>query len=71
MKKTDVLEKLGKKEIKAEDIAKNVMKNPGLLPEIFNGVSSENSRVKFKSAKILRGISEKILKYYILRWIFL
>jgi hypothetical protein len=59
MKKTDVLEKLGKKEIKAEDIAKNVMKNPGLLPEIFNGVSSENSRVKFKSAKILRGISEK------------
>jgi len=47
------------------------MKNPGLLPEIFNGVSSENSRVKFKSAKILRGISEKILKYYILRWIFL
>jgi hypothetical protein len=59
MKKTDVLEKLGKKEKKAEDIAKNVIKDPNLLPEIFNGISSENSRVKFKSAKILRVISEK------------
>jgi hypothetical protein len=59
MKKTDVMEKLGKKEIKAEDIAKNVIKDSGLLSEIFNGVSSENSRVKLKSAKILRVISEK------------
>jgi hypothetical protein len=36
--KTDVLEKLGKKEIKAEDMAKNVKKDPSLLPEIFNGI---------------------------------
>lgn len=55
----DILEKLGKKEIKAENIAKNVIKDSGLLPEIFNGISSENSRIKFKSAKILRVISEE------------
>lgn len=59
MEKIDILEKLGKKEIKAGDIAKNVIKGPGLLPEIFNGISSENPRIKFKSAKILRVISEK------------
>ena len=59
MEKIDILEKLGKKEIKAGDIAKNVIKVPGLLPEIFNGISSENPRIKFKSAKILRVISEK------------
>ena len=59
MEKIDILEKLWKKEIKAEDIAKNVTKDPGLLPEIFNGISSKNSRIKFKSAKILRVISEK------------
>ncbi len=59
MEKIDLLERLRKKEINAEDIAKNVIENPGLLPEIFNGISSENSRIKFKSAKILRVISEK------------
>lgn len=35
------------------------MKDSGLLPEIFNGISSENPRIRMKSAKILRVISEK------------
>jgi len=60
VEKIDILEKLGKKEIKAEDMAKIVIKDPGLLPEIFNGISSENPRIRFKSAKTLRVISEKI-----------
>lgn len=59
MEKTSITEELGKKEIKAEDIAKNVIKDSGLLPEIFNGISSENPRIRMKSAKILRVISEK------------
>jgi len=59
MERIDILKRLGKKEIKAEDIAKNVIKDLGLLPEIFNGISSENPRIRFKSAKILRVISEK------------
>jgi len=43
----------------AEDLTINVIKNPSLLPEILNGISSENPRVKFKSAKTLRFMSEK------------
>ena len=50
---------LSKKEVKAEDVARNVIKNPRLLPELFNGISSENTRTRFKSAKILRIISEE------------
>jgi len=48
---------LSRKEVKAEDVAKNVIKNPRLLPELFNGISSENTRTRFKSAKVLRIIS--------------
>jgi len=59
MKKIDVLEKLGRKEVKAEDIAKNAIKRPDLLPQILNGISSENATIKFRSAKTLMVISEK------------
>jgi len=59
MEKIDIVEKLGNKEITALDIAKNVIRDPSLLPEIFNGIRSENSRIRFKSAKIIRAISEK------------
>jgi hypothetical protein len=58
MKKSDILDKLGKKEIKAEEIAEEI-ENSGFLPEILNGISSENPRVRFKSAKILRIVSEQ------------
>lgn len=59
MKELDIFDDLGKKEIKAEDLAERIMKNPSFLPEILKGISSENARIKFKSAKILRIISEK------------
>lgn len=59
MKESKILYKLGIKEIKAEDLAEKVLRNPDLLPEIFNGISSANPRIKFKSAKILRVINEK------------
>jgi hypothetical protein len=53
------MKELEKEETKAEDEAENVMKDPNLLLEIFDGISSENPSVKFKSAKILRIISER------------
>jgi hypothetical protein len=53
------MKELEKEETKVEDEAENVMKDPNLLPEIFDGISSENPSVKFKSAKILRIISER------------
>ena len=59
MEKVDVLEKLGKKGIKAEDMAKNVIEDPDLLIEIFNGTSSTNARIRYGCAKILRIISEE------------
>jgi len=59
MKKSEILDNLGKKEIKAEDLAEKIVKNPDFLLDILNGVSSGNSRIKFKSAKILRIISDK------------
>jgi len=59
MEKIDILGKLGKKEIEAEDVAKNAIKDPSLLPEIFNGVSSTKARIRYGCAKILRIISEE------------
>jgi len=59
MKKNNILDALKKKEIKTEDIAKKVMDNIDLLPQLFAGISSTNSRIKFGSAKTLRTISEK------------
>ena len=54
-----ILNGLAKKEVNAEYIAKDVLKNPSLLPDLLTGVSSENSRIKFKSAKTLRIISDE------------
>jgi len=59
MENIDIPEKLGKKEHKAEDIARNITRDPTLLPEIFKAISSRNPDIKFKSAKALRLISEK------------
>ena len=59
MTKSDVLDKIGKREVKAEDIAEEIIANPDFLPEILYGISSETARIRFKSAKILRTISEK------------
>jgi len=59
MEKVDVLEKLLEKEVKVEDVAKDAMKDPSLLPEIFSGLSSANARIRYGCAKILRIISEE------------
>ena len=59
MKESKILDELGKKGIEAEDLADKVSRNPDLLPEILDGVSSAEARLRFNSAKILRIISEK------------
>ena len=59
MKESKILDALGKKGIEAEDLADKVSRNPDLLPEILDGVSSAEARLRFNSAKILRIISEK------------
>ena len=59
MKESKILDELGKKGKEAEDLADKVSRNPDLLPEILDGVSSAEARLRFNSAKILRIISEK------------
>jgi hypothetical protein len=59
MKKVDILERLGKRELTADEGGEIVLKNLKLLPEIFKGVSSPNKRIKNATAKILRTVSEQ------------
>lgn len=59
MEGIDILEKLEKKEVKAEDVANNAIEDPSLLFEIFNGVSSISARIRYGCIKILRIISEE------------
>ena len=59
MEQIDVLEKLGKKAVTADDVAERVKRDFDLLPEIFEGISSTNPRIKYGCAKILRLISEE------------
>lgn len=59
MEKIDVLEKLGKRAITADDLAEKVKRDFDLLLEIFKGISSTNPRIRYGCAKILRLISEE------------
>ena len=59
MEAVDVLKKVGRKEIEAEDVAKKAIEDPSLLHEIFKGVSSTNARIRYGGAKTLRIISEE------------
>jgi hypothetical protein len=62
MKKLTFLKSSKKKEHKAQDLVDEVVKGADSLPEILKGISSENPKVKFKSAEILRQISDKAPK---------
>jgi len=59
MNKSNILNDLENKAANAEDLARNVIEKPSLLAKIFDGISSDNARARFKSAKTLRIISEK------------
>ncbi len=59
IKKSDVLSLIGTKETEATDVVEKVTKNPDLLLQLLDGISSANARTRFASAKILRRISEK------------
>lgn len=57
---TDILvNELNQKEDHSKDIAKKVVKNPQLIPTLLNLVSSDITRVKFRSIKVLSIVSGK------------
>ncbi|MGZ7095132.1 MAG: hypothetical protein ACXVHU_01545 [Methanobacterium sp.] len=57
--KVDILDEIKQKEDLSENIADNVINNAELLHIILDGVYSDITRVKFRSAKILKIISGK------------
>jgi len=59
MKEVDILERVGRKQIKAEDVARKALEQPNLLNAILRGVSSTNAQTRYSCAKILRIISEE------------
>ena len=59
MKESSSLQQLAKKETTAEAITDNVIQNPDLLPEIFQGLNAEKANVKYGCLKVLRLISEQ------------
>jgi len=65
-----ILEAVAKKKNKAEALAERVIRNPRSLPELLEGVSSDRADIKFKSAKILRIISEESSELLYPKWDF-
>jgi hypothetical protein len=59
MIKSGLLQEIGRKETDKEEIAGEIIKDPGLLSEVFAGLSSDEARVKYGCVKVLRIISEK------------
>jgi hypothetical protein len=59
MRESTFLDKLGEKEANDEDLAEEALRHRELLRDLLNGISSQNPRTKFRSAKILRIISKR------------
>jgi len=59
MSKLGILRKLEEKETKDEELVEEAIKNKELLEALLHGISSSNPRIKFRSAKILRTVSER------------
>jgi hypothetical protein len=58
MDSKQILEKLGKNQINAEELIQEVKNDFNLMPEVIKGISSDNPRIKFGCAKTLNKISE-------------
>jgi hypothetical protein len=54
-----MLGELNRKKDNSQSLARRIIKNPNQLSVVFNGISSGNPRIKFRSAKVPRIISEK------------
>lgn len=58
MSESQFFQKLVTKEVTAEAIAENIIQQPELLPEIFDGLNQAKANIKYGCLKILRLISE-------------
>lgn len=58
MKKSDVYDKLARRQMTADEMGEAVLSDLRLLPAVIDGVASDNKRVKNACGKILRTVSE-------------
>ena len=68
MENQNIIDELNQKEDHSKDIAEEVVKNPQLIPMLLIMVSSDITRVKFRSIKVLSivsGINPEILYQHI------
>jgi len=70
MSKSDILRKLEEKKTKDEELVEEAIKNREFLHALLHGISSSNPRIKFRSAKILRTVSERNPKMLYSDWKF-
>lgn len=68
MSGASMLSRLARKEIADEELAKEAAKSKDSLRQLLHGIASANPRVKFRSAKILRIISQKNPKLLYSSW---
>jgi hypothetical protein len=70
MSTLDILRKLEEKETKDEELIEEAIRNKELLHVLLHGISSPKSRIKFRSAKILRTVSERNPRILYSNWKF-
>jgi hypothetical protein len=56
---SDLMHEISRKETDKNDIVDRVIRNPALIPEIIEGLSTDKAWTKYGCAKILRLLSEK------------
>jgi hypothetical protein len=61
---------LFEKNVDIESIAKRAIKDGKILSEISEGITSDNARIKYGSAKVLRNLAEKNPKVLYPKWDF-
>ena len=59
MSENNFFQQLANKEVTAEELTKRVIKDPNLLPQIFEGLKAEKANIKYGCLKVLRLISEQ------------
>jgi len=61
---------LSEKNVDIESIATKAIKDEKILSEILEGITSDNARIKYGSAKVLRNLAEKNPKVLYPKWDF-
>ena len=59
MQNSQIFQQLATKEVTAEELTKTVIKEPNLIPDLFEGLKVDKASIKYGCLKVLRLISEQ------------